>query len=213
MKVSRWAHRTGCAAVFFAGLLLAGSAIAQDQYGAAASNEIEGLQLTARLDQSEGTAPGLPKFQVQLRNVGERNLLLNIGSIAFAGREQYATAISLILIAPGAKPQFLLFLRPAEDPEAKPRPLLLPLPVGASFSIPVDLANYHAIGSNTRFPELKAGSYLIAARFIGFNMAAAAANLPLVPSRLLPVTEQPFDTVGHTVGSSSAWLRFEVPRH
>ena len=211
MKGSNRVRGVAWVVAFAGAFVLAGPSIAQDLRGAASSTGIEGLQLTVRLDQSQGTDPSHPKFQVQLRNDGENNLILNIGTFAGDGQEQYASAISLILLTSGGKPQFLSFLRPLQDTGGRLQPLLLPLPSGASFSIPVDLANYRAAGSNNRFYGLKAGTYLIAARFIGSNAVAPPGNFPLAPSRLLPVTEQPFDSVGHAVGSTSAFLRFEVP--
>jgi hypothetical protein len=40
----------------------------------------------------------VPKFRVELRNVGGKDLLLNLGAKIRDGRRQYLTAVSLVLL-------------------------------------------------------------------------------------------------------------------
>jgi hypothetical protein len=61
-------------------------------------NTAHGLQMRIYLDQAATGQSKVPKFKVELRNVGERDVLLNFGIMARNGEQQYATAVSLILV-------------------------------------------------------------------------------------------------------------------
>ncbi len=46
---------------------------------------VDGLQMTIYPDQAEGVRPKTPKFRVELRNVGENDVVLNLGSMLANG--------------------------------------------------------------------------------------------------------------------------------
>jgi len=49
------------------------------------------------LDQAATGQSKVPRFKVELRNVGEKDLLLNLGIMTRSGEQQYPSAVSLIL--------------------------------------------------------------------------------------------------------------------
>lgn len=94
------------------------------------------------LAQAAAAQSSIPKLRVEFRNVGEKDLLLNLGIMTGHGAEQYPTAVLLILVDAQGSEEWLELKRPHQVNDAKNEPLLLPLPVGATFSFGVDLENY-----------------------------------------------------------------------
>ena len=218
MKLSGRVRKAVCVTVFVGSLLFAGSSVAQDQYGGASTRSMDGLRISIHLDQAQSADSSHPKFQIELRNAGHKNLLLNLGTLALDGWEEYPTAISLILTTPEGHRQSLVKYRKNSD--AASQPFLLPLPVDSSFSIPVDLADYRAVGSNGSY-ELRPGTYSIVAQFIGSTPTRAVENFPLLRNprqvpitdrRLVPITLQPFDNVVDEIfPPMSPRLHFKIP--
>ena len=218
MNLSGRVHKAACVTVFVGSLLFAGSSVAQGQYGGASTRSIDGLRISIHLDQTQSADSSHPKFQIELRNAGHKNLLLNLGTLVLDGRGEYPTAISLILTTPEGHRLSLVKYRKNTDAESQP--FFLPLPVDSSFSIPVDLADYRAVGSNGSY-ELRPGTYSIVAEFIGSTRAAE--NFPLSPlrnprqvpitdRRLTPITLQPFDNVVDEIfPPMSPPLQFKIP--
>lgn len=193
-------------ALFF----LAGSCAAQNQNGAShPPHWTNGLRVSISLDQS--STPNHPSFRVELQNIGKDDMLLNVGKMVPAGPKEYATAISLTLFNSDGTPLRLEHIRATDENEANEKPLLLPLPSGATFSIPVHLENYRVTGSTGSHYELKPGTYSIQARFNGFN--AATEIDPLPRARILDGRfDEPFDSVvTDPVGSlTSNKLQFKI---
>lgn len=48
--------------------------------------------------QAAAAQSSIPKLRVEFRNVGEKDLLLNLGIMTGHGAEQYPTAVLLILV-------------------------------------------------------------------------------------------------------------------
>jgi hypothetical protein len=122
-------------------LSLGGLSAAQSANPKVWGRSVDGLQMRIYVDQGEGGQSKVPKFRVELRNAGEKDLLLNLGIMARDGKQQYPTAVSLILIDARSL-QRLELNRPCQVVDAEKETLYLPLPVGASFSFSVDLDNY-----------------------------------------------------------------------
>lgn len=197
--------------VFF---LFVGSCAAQNQSVAPyPPHWINGLRVSISLDQF--STPNRPSFRVELQNVGKNDLLLNVGKMAPSGPKEYATAISLTLFNSDGTPLRLEHIQAPDESEANEKPLLLPLPSGATFSIPVHLENYRVAGSAGSHYELKSGTYSIQARFNGLN--AATEIDPLPRARILDgrFDERPFDrVVNSSTGSlTSNKLQFEISAH
>lgn len=200
------------ATLLFLGGLSAAQEPKADDWGKAA----HGLQMRIYVDQGATGQSKVPRFKVELRNVGEKDLLLNLGAMSRTGGQQYVTAVSLILVDPQGKPQWLELKRSLLGSDAGKEPLFLPLPVGATFSFPVELNNYWAAATSKEFDyKGKPGTYRIAAHLAGFietdNRAAFRTERP----GLQPVAGHPFDTVNPEVSLGpppmSNTIQFEVP--
>ena len=137
-------------------LLLGGLSVAQEPKAKDWGNPVDGLQMRIYLDQAGTGQSKVPRFKVELRNVGEKDLLLNLGIMTRSGEQQYHSAVSLILVDSQRLFQFIELKRSLPASEAGKETLYLPLPVGASFSFPVDLDNYWAVNSK-EFDKLKPG--------------------------------------------------------
>jgi hypothetical protein len=83
------------------------------------------------------------------------------------GKQQCPTAVSLILIDARLL-QRLELNSSCQVSDAGKETLYLPLPVGASFSFPVDLDNYRVATLKESDYKLKPGTYWLAAHLNGF---------------------------------------------
>lgn len=75
-------------------LLWAGGLAAQNPNAIAWGRTVDGLQVRLSLDQAETRQSKSPKFRVELRNSGEKDLLLNLGVMTRNGEQQYPAALS-----------------------------------------------------------------------------------------------------------------------
>jgi hypothetical protein len=175
---------------------------AQDANSKAWGQPVDGLQMRVSLDQAGGQSKS-PKFRIELRNAGERALLLNLGIMTRNGGQQYPTAVSLIVVDARGESR-LLELKNPQVSDAGRETLYLPLPIGATFSVPVDLDDYWAPTSK-EFDTPKPGIYSLAAHF---NRASTKREF-----RLQPIGVGSFDMVNPAAGGppTSNTLQFEVP--
>lgn len=172
---------------------------------------IEGLQLSLSLDACARPS-NVPIFRVELRNVGKQDLLLDLGTVSSNG-QQYPTAVSLTLGDAQGDSQHLHLKSPSVPNAPGTKPLLLPLPAGATFSFAVDLRNYWALGNREFSPKLKPGTYSLEAQFGGLDsghLVPAAVELP--PTRGVPGGS--FDMVYSSLTDmpTSNQLHFRVAR-
>ena len=173
------------------------------------------------LDQAANEQFKVPRFRVELRNVGGKDLLLNLGSKSRDGRRQYLTAVSLVLVDAQGGSQWLELKRTVPVSDAGTETLSLPLPVGASFSFPVDLDDYSVATSNELDHRPKPGTYLVAAHLNGFINELIRTGPPPPPFAVVAValeqlpTVRTFDTVNPDIGLGpppiSKALRIEIP--
>jgi hypothetical protein len=158
---------------------------------------------TLFLERMQGSenAKGLPKFKVELRNSGEDDLVLNVGVMLANGKKQYPNAISLV-VTDSKEKSLELGLPGPFFVAGRVDPLVLPLPSGATFSLPVDLANCLPVSPSE--PDYKfEGAYSIEARYTGKAVSSQEANLDTKGVALMPywigtVTSNrlPFDVAG-----------------
>lgn len=184
-------------------LLWAGGLAAQNPNAIAWGRTVDGLQIRLSLDQAEARQSKSPKFRVELRNSGEKDLLLNLGVMTRNGEQQYPTALSLIIVDAQGESRLLELKIPLQVRDAGRETLTLPLSVGATFSVPVDLDDYWA-PTFKGFYTLKPGTYSLAAQF----------NRMPFPKRIFVVQavgQRSFDMVNPRDGSTSNTLQFEVP--
>jgi hypothetical protein len=160
---------------------------------------VSSLQLTVYLDQEEAGSEN-PKFRVELRNSGEDDLILNLGFLL--GWKQYPAAIVLTLRDTHGKSR-PVHVREPFTVSGRMDPMVLPLPAGATFSIPVDFDKYQVM---TRPEEsqfrLEAGTYTLGAQFTDKGGSQEHLN---GCEKGNPVMISRQDTV------TSNLLRFEIP--
>jgi hypothetical protein len=169
---------------------------------------VDGLQLAVSFDASARSA-NVPAFRVGLRNVGKKDLLLDLGTVSSNGR-QYPTAVSLTLEDAQGGSQRLLLKTFSAPNSLGAKPLLLPLPAGATFSFPVDLRNYWVLGNKEFSAKLKPGTYSLEAQYAGLG-----SGHPMPTAAELPPQPKPgrsFDNVNSSVTSvpTSNELHFRV---
>jgi hypothetical protein len=164
-------------------LLLGGlSAAPSPQVGGATVN---GLRMTINLDRVVGVRSKTPDFRIEFRNVGESDLVLNLGVMLANGRRQYPSAVILTLTDTQGKSRRLDLRVPAPI-SGRVDPLVAPLPVSATFSIPVNLDGYWAVASAEFDYKPKPGSYALEAQFTGRGVSQQEANLDAKGISLMP---------------------------
>ena len=199
-------------------LSIGGLSLAQKPNSRDWGSATNGLQMRISVDSSTIEQSKVPKFRVALRNAGEKDLLLNLGTKSLYGHRQYLTEVSLILEDAQGVSQRLELKRTVPVDDAETETLSLPLPVGAVFSFPVDLDDYWvATSKESAAHKLKPGTYFIAAHLNGFIRTVP----PFVVSRYaglgqpLTALARTFDTVNPATGLGpppvSKALRIEIP--
>lgn len=173
---------------------------AANQGSHASSQANRELQMTVRVDSTAENQSNVPKFRVELRNGGDHDLILNLGLMLANGRSQYPNAIALTIIdSQGKSRQFELkgpwYIAGRMDP------LIVPLPAGSAFSLPVDLDKYWPAASREFEYKFQRGSYSIEAQLSGKTVSSQEANLDLKGIALMPYW---------TGTATSNRLRFEI---
>ena len=134
--------------------------------------------MTIDLDRAEVGQWNTPRFRIELRNAAERDLVLDVGMMLANGQKQYPNAVVPRLTdAQGTTRRLNLREPPAVG--GRVDPLIVPIPIGAAFSIPVDLDQYWAAASKEFDYHLKPGSYSLEAQFTGRGVSQQEANLDL----------------------------------
>ena len=182
-------------------LLLGASSAAQQSRAPDWGAPVNGLQMAMHLDRTRGTQFRTPKFSVELRNAGEKDLVLNLGSMLANGKSQYPSAIVLTLTDVHGKSRRLELRGPAGI-AGRVDQLVLPIPVGARFAIRVDLRNYWAPVTEEFEIKLKRGMYSIEAQLTGKGISYDDANLDMKGLSVMPFWQG-------TVASNR--IRFQVP--
>jgi hypothetical protein len=151
----------------------------------ASSQPSQDLEVTMHLDTTAHIQSDLPKFRMELQNIGKRDLVLNLGITLSNGSKQYPDALVLIIIDPQGKARQFDLIGPAAI-AGRLDPLILPLPVGCTFSLPVDLGKYWAAQSKEFEYKFQRGTYSIQARFTGKAVSQQEANLDVKGIALMP---------------------------
>ncbi len=143
--------------------------------GAQASAEVvNGLQMSIRLDKAASAA--IPGFRVDLHNAGESAVVLNLGVMLANGRRQHPNALVLTITdSHGKSRQFNL--REPYVVIGRMDPLVVPLPAGSTFSLPVDLHNYWAAASQEFDYKLTPGTYTIGVQFPGKGVSSVNSDV------------------------------------
>ena len=201
MNLPNGLHKIALGSLFISFLSLGGSSAALKPSPPIWGEVVSGLQMTIHLGREKGVQSKAPTFRVELRNVGESDLILNLGIMLASGRKQYPNAVVLTLTDAQGKSRRFDLREPAAV-TGRLDPLVLPIPVGAVFSIPVDLDKYWPATSKEFDYRLKPGIYSLEAKFTGRTVGQQEANLDLKGVALMP----------YWVGTiTSNHLQFEVP--
>ena len=151
----------------------------------ASSQPSHELEMTMRLDATANNQSKLPKFRMEMRNSAEHDLILNLGFTLSNGSKQYPSALVLMIIDPQGKARQFDLIGPA-GVAGRMDPLILPLPVGSTFSLPVDLGKYWAAQSKEFDYKFQRGTYSIQARLTGKAVSPQEANLDVKGIALMP---------------------------
>jgi hypothetical protein len=141
--------------------------------------------MTVRVESAAEGPSKVPKFRVELRNVCDHDLILNLGMMLANGRSQYAAAIVLTILDPQGKTRGFQLKGPMYI-NGRVDPFIVPLPVGSTFSVPVDLDKYWAASSQEGDYKFERGAYLLEARFTGQAVSQQEANLDVKGLALMP---------------------------
>ena len=162
---------------------------------------VNGLQRAISFDRTKSAQSKSPGFRLELRNAGDKDLLLNLGFMLSNGKKQFPAAVILVLTDAHEKSRRLALMGPAAI-AGRMDPLVLPIPIGAHFSLPVDLTNYWSRETEEFAIKLDRGNYSIEAQITGKGVSFEEANLDMKGFSTLPYWQG-------TVSSNK--LQFEVP--
>jgi hypothetical protein len=200
MKLAKKVHKNLTLVLIGSLLVLGGLSAALKPSAETWGEVVSGLQMTICVDRADGVPSKAPKFRVELRNAAQKDLVVNLGMILANGRMQYPNAVILVLTDAQGKSR-RLDLREPRAIGGRVDPFVLPIPIGATFSIPVDLDKYWAAESKEFDYKLKPGTYSLEAQFTGRSVSQQEANLDVKGIALMPYWTG-------TVASNQ--LRFEV---
>ena len=157
------------------------TALAQEsQQTRASDSEVQGgLRLALIQEVSAG------HFRAELRNAGVQALILNLGFMLGNGREQYADQIHLLLTSDKGEQLHLKWLLAATI-NGRVDPMVVPLPPGATFTLPIDLRKYIAPQEKVWNLSLDPGHYTLTAEYKGVGASKAPSNLDMKGIALMP---------------------------
>jgi len=202
MKLPKRVHKSLSAILLVILLFLGGSSFALNLTPHNSDGTNRGLEMDVHLDPTNVSQSKVPKFRVELRNAGEDDLILNLGIMLANGSKQYPKDIILIITDSEGKSRRFDLREPGLI-AGRLDPLIVPLPVGSTFSIPVDLDKYWPAASNEFEYKLKPGTYSLEAKFSGRAVTQQEANLDVKGIALMP----------YWIGTiTSNRLRFEFSR-
>ena len=126
-----------------------------------------------------------PSFKVHLHNMSDHALVLNAGIMLGNGKVQYATSIKLVLTDEHGRVLNLSLIGPALI-AGRVDPLILPLPPGSTFSLPVKLEQYNDPKNNIWKLDLPTGTYALRATFKSEAVPQQQTNLDMRGFVLMP---------------------------
>jgi hypothetical protein len=134
-----------------------------------------GLQIAIHPVQSTWSSTDDPEFEIAFRNVGAKDIVLNLGITLANGRQDFATAIHLILLNPQGFPSEYDLGSP--DVAGRVDDYTITLQAGVVHVLRLKLSQFRP-PQGSRFDiklqqdlgtKLQPGHYRVAARFDGFD--------------------------------------------
>lgn len=156
-----------------------------------------GLQMSLYTAHGSRDASTPYRFRVEIRNVGRMDLILNLGTMLGNGQHQY-TNVRVLLTTPRGKTMDCGSPGPT-GVLGTVGPMIVPLPVGSTFSLSVDLQKWTRNWKWCYTPRFPAPFSLTAGRY--FLRAFYASNLESGRS-LPPITGSPPSTTAWAWGGT-----------
>ncbi len=126
---------------------------------------------------------------LEVRNIGAKDAVLNLGTMEANGMRQYPTAITLLLKDAHGVEHHARLAEPVGLIGGRIDALIVPLPSGASFMLPLDVFRsrpWYASGQVEDFKPDPTKQYTLQAQFTGRGVSQAEANLDLKGVALMP---------------------------
>jgi hypothetical protein len=163
MKLPNRVHKSLFVGLVASLLVLAGVCAARNPRKQVSDEPVGGLQIPVFPDPDAGGNSKVPEFRVELRNVGESDMILDLGSMI--GKKQDPENIALTLFDSRGRSLHLADLTQPMFVAGRVDPMFLPLPAGSRFSIAVDLAKYWPPMTDDEFEKpLAPGTYWLQAQ-------------------------------------------------
>jgi hypothetical protein len=138
---------------------------------AAVQNGPSQSNLNAKLIALPSGGTAVPTFEIELRNSGSQDLILNLGIMLANGKQQFADAIHLSIREGGPGTQTLdLDLKGPPYVAGRIDPFIVPLPKGGSMTLPINLSDYWIPKQKLHEVHLKPGRYYLSAEYRGENI-------------------------------------------
>jgi len=182
---------------------------------------VNGLQMSIYPERKSRDSVAAYQFRVEIRNVGEKDLLLLLGQMLANGKTQRPYAVRVLLSNP--RGENLSCGVPGDGMIAGlVLPFIVPLPVGASYSLPVDLkswtANWEWCYTLSMAVPLTEGKYTLRAQY---STGPEEPNYWPSPGGLRPLLEDPDQMIWGPFILMPKWIgtvisnqaEFHVPAH
>jgi hypothetical protein len=125
----------------------------------------DGLRMAISSLSSENTPPEERRFSVAIENVGDRDVVLNLGYMLANGKVMFPTAVALIFAdAQGQTRELRYFDRRYPGVAGRMDDFTVALRSGSVYILRLSLDHYWAAATGEVTPNLATGSHRIAAR-------------------------------------------------
>ena len=159
--------------IFAAPTSLRGQSAESPQWGA----PVDGLQMSISAGDSSNV--DVPKFQVAMRNLGRRDVVLNLGIMLANGKVQLPDRIRLNLTDASGRTQELRFFDKRYPAIAgRVDDYVVPLRIGSTYTVTFDLDQFWSPDTKDFQLRLPSGKYQIAAQFEGVGAKTSNLDMP-----------------------------------
>jgi len=123
-------------------------------------------------------AKGIPVFRVTIKNVGDKDAMLNLGIMLANGRVLLPDAIRLILIEPDGKSRELHFAdRRYPGIAGRVDDYAVPLRAGSAYTLRLSLGDFWCPKTNEFRLDLKPGAYRVCSELAGTGALCANPDM------------------------------------
>ena len=167
MKVQRTITFTViCFGLFFSVLFLSAPATGQATDSLQWGTTVNSLQMSVSISDSQATAA--PELQFIIRNVGEKDTILNLGMMLGNGKVQLPDKISFILTDDNGKSRkFDFFDGRYAAIAGRVDDYIVPLRSGSMYGLKIGMDKFYSSSTNEMGSKLPSGRYQLIAQFEG----------------------------------------------